>query len=200
MKKLGALVLTTLMIVGITPAAFAVEPEETAAPYSIEFDDSTLNGATKISEETYEENGRLITVTKYCTVDGSIITDTFERASIRTFSKNGTDTATRTRDMEDYGKITVTATFQWYTDPDAGIPGIGVSYVKCNSVSTSHTNVHPNIVTSKWDEFHTSEYQAFGVAKAGVTYYMYNRQNPAAYQSGSVTITCDDTGAISDNL
>ena len=198
MKKIGALLFAVLMFVGITPAAFAAEPTDTALPYSIEFNDSTLDGATKISEDTYEEDGRFITITVYRTVSGDIITDTFERGSIRTLSKDGIDTATRTRDMQDYGKITVTATFQWYTDPKAGI--IGVSYVRCNSVSTSHSNVHPNIVTTKWDEFHTSEYQAFGVAKAGVTYFMCNRLNPAAYQSGSVTITCDDTGAISDNI
>ena len=97
MKKFGALLMAVLLVVGATPSAFAAEQETVSEPYSIEFNDSTLDGATKISEETYEENGRLITVTKYCTVTGDIITDTFERSSMRTFSKNGTDTATRTR-------------------------------------------------------------------------------------------------------
>lgn len=187
-------------MVGGAPSVFAIEQANASEPYSIEFNDSTLDGSIKISEETHEENGRLITVTEYRTVTGDIITDTFERGSIRTLSKDGTDTATRTRDMKDYGKITVTASFKWYTDPDAGVPGIGVSYVKCTSVSTKHTNAHPNVVTSKWEEFHTSEYKAFGVAKAGVTYYMYNKLVPVQYQSGSVTIKCDDTGAISDNI
>ena len=198
MEKFGALLMAVLLVVGATPSAFAAEQETVSEPYSIEFNDSTLDGATKISEETYEENGRLITVTKYCTVTGDIITDTFERSSMRTFSKNGTDTATRTRDMQDYGKITVTASFQWYTDPDAGV--IGVSYVRCTGVSTKHTDVHPNIVTSTWDEIRTSEYQAFGVAEGGVKYYMYNKLVPVKYQSGSVVIKCDDTGAITDNI
>ena len=45
----------------------------------------------------------MITVTEYRTVTGDIITDTFERASLGTFSKDGTDTATGTRDMDSYG-------------------------------------------------------------------------------------------------
>jgi len=200
MKKFGALLMAVLLVLGMTPSVFAAEQETVSEPYSIEFNDSTLDGATKISEETHEENGRLITVTEYRTVTGDIITDTFERGSIRTFSKDGTDTATRTRDMKSYGKITVTASFKWYTDPNAGVPGVGVSYVKCTSVSTKHTDADPKVVTSKWEEFRTSEYQAFGVAKAGVTYYMYNREVPVQYQSGSVTIKCDDKGSISDNI
>lgn len=55
--------------------------------YSIEFDDAALKGATKLSSETYEENGRLITVTKYLTVNGDIITDTFERSAVMALSK-----------------------------------------------------------------------------------------------------------------
>lgn len=200
MKKLCALLVAVLMVMGIHTVAFAADPADTAAPYSIEFEDSMLDGATKISEETREENGRIITVTKYRTETGDMITDTFERGAISLLSKDGIDTATRTRDMEDYGKITVTATFQWYTDMDAGIPGIGVSYVRCNSMSASHKDAVSFVVTSTWDEFYTSEYKAFGVAEAGVSYYMYNQNVPMQYQKGTVIIECDDTGAISDNM
>ena len=95
MKKFGALLMAVLLVVGATPSAFAAEQETVSEPYSIEFNDSTLDGATKISEETYEENGRLITVTKYCTVTGDIITDTFERSSMRTFSFSSTSDISR---------------------------------------------------------------------------------------------------------
>lgn len=197
-RKFFAVFLITCIAMCNTSTAFAAETADVPSLYSIEFEDSTLDQCVLLSKNTYEENGRLITVTEYRTPSGDIITDTFDRSSISTFSKNGTDTATRTRSMGDYGKITVTASFRWYTDASAGV--VGVSYVKCTGMSSSHTNVHPNIVTSKWNESYTSEYQSFGVARAGVSYYMYNRLNPAAYQSGSVTITCDDTGAISDNI
>lgn len=33
-----------------------------------------------------------------------------------------------------------------------------------------------------------------------VKYYMYNKLVPVKYQSGSVVIKCDDTGAITDNI
>ena len=55
MKKFGALLMAVLLVVGATPSAFAAEQETVSEPYSIEFNDSTLDGATKISEETYEE-------------------------------------------------------------------------------------------------------------------------------------------------
>ena len=38
------------------------------------------------------------------------------------------------------------------------------------------------------------------MAEGGVKYYMYNKLVPVKYQSGSVVIKCDDTGAITDNI
>lgn len=49
MKKFGALLMAVLLVVGATPSAFAAEQETVSEPYSIEFNDSTLDGATKIS-------------------------------------------------------------------------------------------------------------------------------------------------------
>ena len=50
MKKFGALLMAVLLVVGATPSAFAAEQETVSEPYSIEFNDSTLDGATKISD------------------------------------------------------------------------------------------------------------------------------------------------------
>ena len=165
--------------------------------YSIEFDDAALKGATKLSSETYEENGRLITVTKYLTVNGDIITDTFERSAVMALSKNGTDSATRRRDLGDYGTISVTASFQWYTDPNAG--AIGTSYVRCTGMSAARSGGKDFVKQSKWEKDYSSEYKAFGTAYTKLDYYLYNGNNPLQYQSGTLKITCSDSGSISDN-
>lgn len=65
--------------------------------------------------DSYIENGRVITETVYEQPDGTIITDTLDVSAIAPFSKNGTDTATRTRTIAQWGSITIKASFKWYT-------------------------------------------------------------------------------------
>lgn len=205
MKKIFTLFVVSIMMFSSTITAFAYEGDNSteknklaSEPYSIEFDDSALDGAVVISSETYEEDGRLITVTKYRTLNGDIIIDTFERSAIMALSKNGTDTATRKRNLGDYGTISVTASFKWYTDPDKG--PAGTSYVKCTKMSAKRTGGKSYVKTSKWKKSYSSKYKAFGKAYAKLEYYLYNGKLPAQYQSGTVKITCSDTGSISDNL
>lgn len=202
MKKFISLLVSCGLILGCGVPVFALDQSEDITTtsenlHAIEFDDSVLVGAIMLSEETFVENGRMITVTEYQTAAGDIITDTFERSAIVPYSKNGTDTATRSRDLGDYGVVTVTASFQWYTDSNAGI--IGVRYVRCTGMSAKHTGASSLVEVSQWETDYSSEYKSFGTAYAQVSYYMYNKNVPMQYQSGTVKITCDDTGSISDN-
>lgn len=205
MKKYLTLFLAGALMLSSNITAFAAESNSSTEKmnissnelYSIEFEDSVLENAIKMSSETYEENGKLITITKYRTSNGDIITDTFERSAIMALSKNGADSATRTRDLGDYGTISVTASFKWYTDPDVG--PIGTSYVKCTGMSATRTGGKDFVKVSKWEKDYSSEYNAFGTAYAKLNYYLYNGKNVFQYQSGTIKITCDDTGAISDN-
>ena len=51
----------------------------------------------------------MVTVDIYRQPDGTIITDTFERSAVALFSKEGSDTATRTRNIKEWGSISITA-------------------------------------------------------------------------------------------
>lgn len=194
------MVVSTILLSIASPFAIAadVQNEPTNSLYSIEFEDSTLDGATILSEETTIENGRLITVTRYMTKEGLLVVDTFERNAIALLSSEGTDSATRTRDLGRYGKVTVTGNFEWYTDKSAGIPGIGIAYVRCTSMSASHT-VPTGYTRDVWEKTYQSEYQAFGTAYAQVSYKIYETKAPMYEMSGTVKITCSDNGTISDN-
>lgn len=201
MKKLfSLLVVSTILFSTTSTFAYAtdVQHEPIKSSYAIEFEDSTLDGATILSEETSVEDGRLITVTRYMTKDGLLVIDTFERSAIMLLSDNGTDSATRTRDLGRYGKVTVTGNFQWYTDKSAGIPGVGVAYVRCTSMSASHT-VPTGYTRDVWEKKYQSEYQAFETAYAQVSYKIYETKAPMYEISGTVKITCSDDGTISDN-
>lgn len=194
------MVVSTILLSIPSPFAIAadVQNEPANSLYSIEFEDSTLDGATILSEETTIENGRLITVTRYMTKEGLLVVDTFERNAIALLSSEGTDSATRTRDLGRYGKVTVTGNFEWYTDKSAGIPGIGIAYVRCTSMSASHT-VPTGYTRDVWEKTYQSEYQAFGTAYAQVSYKIYETKAPMLEVSGTVKITCSDNGTISDN-
>lgn len=201
MKKLFSLLMIGTVMFSMAVSANAAEVPggaDAEPPYSIEFEDSATEGATVLSEETTIENGRLITVTRYLTKDGLLIVDTFERSALTSLSDEGTDTATRTRDLGFFGKVTVTGSFKWYTDKSAGVPGVGIAYVKCTGMSASHV-VPSNCTCSTWDKDYTSEYKAFGTAYAQASYYVYENANPFHYASGTVKITCSDNGTISDN-
>lgn len=106
-------------------------------------------------------------------------------------SLKGTDTATRTRTISNWGSITIKASFKWYTK------GF-FSYVKCTGMSVSRS-LKPNVRVNKWERSYTSDYVKIGKATAKVTYYFYNSKIPVQHQNGTFKITCSDSGTISDN-
>lgn len=89
--------------------------------YYIKYDnDNLLDNATIISSESYSENNRKITTTVYKNIDGTLITDTLNTpvkvtSIVAPLSLKGTDTATRTRTISNWGSITIKASFKWYT-------------------------------------------------------------------------------------
>ena len=182
------LVIALVMSMGGTAFAAAETPR---VSYSIEMDDSAIDGAAHISSESYVEDGRLVEVDVYQQADGTIITDTFERSATALYSAEGSDTATRTRTIDQWGSITLTASFRWYTE------GL-FSYVKCTSMRATR-NLDSKAVVSTWETDYTKDYVSIGTAQASVSYYMYNREVPVQHQSGTFKITCTDEGVISDN-
>lgn len=185
-------------MLGITTTAFAYDEAKVSpeTSYSIESEDPMLDGATILSEETTIEGDRMITVIIYHTKDGLIVTDTLDRSAISTHSKNGKNTVTRKREMGNYGTISITATFQWYTNENAGI--IGTGYVRCTEMSASWTNP-TGYTCDVWETSYEDEYQSFGKAWAQVKYKIYETKAPMYEVKGTFKITCDDTGNISDN-
>ncbi len=153
--------------------------------------DSMLINAKLLSSNSYIGNGRLITTDIYEQADGTIITDILNVSAATTYSKNGSDTATRTRTISGWGSITITASFSWYTE------GM-FSYVKCSSMDASYSMVS-SAVKSTWETSYTSDYVSVGSASAQVKYSFYNKDFPAQYQNGTFKITCTDSGSISDN-
>jgi hypothetical protein len=158
--------------------------------YSIE-NNENLSNYNIISTENYIKNDRLITKTVYQQPDGTIITDTLDISAIAPASRNGSDTATRTRTISGWGSVSITASFKWYTK------GM-FSYVKCTGMSASHS-LDSRAKVSTWEKNYTKDYVSIGTAKAQVKYYFYNSKNPAQYQDGTFKITCSDEGTISDN-
>lgn len=154
-------------------------------------DDEVLQGAVLLSSNSYIKDGQQITEEVYKQADGTIITDTLSFSATAAYSKEGSDTATRTRSISEWGSVTVTASFKWYTENM-------FSYVKCTSMSASHS-LKSGAVASKFNKSYTSDYVSIGKAKAQVDYYFYNEKFPAQYQEGTVKITCTDSGTISDN-
>lgn len=189
-----ATIMTLCMIMNCNIIAFAanLSTEEPCINYSIDIEnDQALNDAIMISTNSYIENDRAITETVYKQSDGTIIVDTLNISAVAPFSKEGTDTATRKRTISNWGSITITASFKWYTE------GL-FSYVKCTSMSSSHS-LDSKAVVSKWEESYTKDYVSIGKATAQVEYYFYNSAVPFQYQEGTFKITCSDSGTISDN-
>lgn len=187
----AALVLCVVMRSDMNVFAGEIARTEPYVSYSVEIDDESLAGAIAISEENYIKNGRAITKTVYQQKDGTLITDTFDVSAVATLSKNGTDTATRTRSISGWGTITITAGFQWYTE------GL-FSYVKCTSMSASYS-LASKVKVDTWEKSYTKNYVKIGKAKAQVEYYFYNSNAIFQHQSGTFKITCSDSGTISDN-
>jgi len=191
MKYLKTLLATFFIACVAFSSNNVVYAAEQDIEYDIEIEDAYMENATVVSSDSYIEDGRLITETVYQLEDGTIIIDTFNRSAISPCSPNGSDTATRTRNIVNWGTITITASFTWYTQG-------AFSYVKCNSMSA--TKSFPNqVVVHTWDTSYTSNYVALGKASAQVEYYIYNSVNPTQHQDGTFKITCTDSGTISDN-
>lgn len=164
--------------------------EEKYVEYDIEFDEG-LEDAVLTSSSSYIEDGRLITIKEYLLPDGSTIVDTMSVSAVATLSSEGRDTATRTRKLSDWGTITITATFDWYTEG-------AFSYVKCVDMDATK-RLSSGAVASKWEKSSTSDYVSLGKAKAQVSYYIYDKDIPTNHTDGTFTITCSDSGTISDN-
>lgn len=158
--------------------------------YDIEFDEG-LEDAVLTSSSSYIEDGRLITIKEYLLPDGSTIVDTMSVSAVATLSSEGRDTATRTRKLSDWGTITITATFDWYTEG-------AFSYVKCVDMDATK-RLSSGAVASKWEKSSTSDYVSLGKAKAQVSYYIYDKDIPTNHTDGTFTITCSDSVTISDN-
>lgn len=193
-KMILSIVIALFMLISTSnTTAFAMETGDTnVPPYSIEIEgDTLLENATLLDTDSYVVNGRLTTVKTYELTDGTKIIDTLTVSAFRPYSANGTDTATRTREISTWGKITLTASFQWYTE------GL-FSYVKCTSMSASKS-LNAGAVASTWETSYTKDYVSIGKASAQVKYYFYNSKVPVQYTDGTFKITCTDTGTISDN-
>ena len=135
--------------------------------YSIEFEDDLLNNATKINEENMTYGDRITTVTTYVLADGTEVVETFTRGNnLATRSDFGSDTASRTRTIKDWGSVTVTASFKWEKSKY-------VSYVECTSVSAKH-NLNEDAKIKKWDVDKTDGKINIGSAKGYVDYHFYN--------------------------
>lgn len=198
-KKIVTGILASLLAMSsLTVTSFASAPELdfdefNRFNYSIEIeDDTTLEGATLVDYEEYFNDGKYTTVKTYIQTDGTTIVDTFTINAANPYSPSGSDTATRTRDISGYASITLTGSFDWYTE------GM-FAYVRCSSVSASKT-LHPSAGCSEWETSRTENYVSIGTANASVQYYFYDVNVPFAGKGGTFKITCDDTGKISDSL
>ena len=153
-------------------------------------EDPELIDAKLISTETYKEGRKIITETVYEQSDGTIIIDKLTVGTNLLRSAKGTDSATRTRTIENFGTISITAKFSWYTEG-------AFSYVKCTSMSATKS-ANSGVICDKWDTSYTSEYVSLGKATAQVTYQFHRKDNPANFKKGTFKITCTDDGTISD--
>ena len=193
-KRFFTIIMIVCVITGNNMTAFAatLSKEEKYVNYSITIEnDSILNSAELISNNSYIEDGRMITEAIYKQPDGTIIIDTLNVSAIATFSKNGSDTATRTRIISGWGSITITASFSWWTKG-------AFSYVQCTGMSASHS-LNSKAAVSKWNTSCTEDAVSLGKARAQVEYYFYNSEVIFQYQEGTFKITCSDSGTISDN-
>ena len=160
--------------------------------YSIEDEnDDILTDAVLISSDTYIKDGRQISVNIYELPDGTIIKDTLDISAFAQYSSEGSDTVTRKREISQWGSVTITASFQWYTE------GF-FSYVKCSSMTSSYS-INSQVIVTKWEESYTKDYVSIGKAEAKVAYKFVNSIIPTQFIDKTFKITCTDSGTISDN-
>lgn len=184
-------------------SAFVFTNSITAHIYAESADTETTGGLIEITDDTLLENaelisetssvfaGRITTVKTYELSDGTTVTDTFETGLVLPLSPNGSDTATRTRQVSDWGSVTLTAHFSWWTL-------IPFAYVECTRASASR-NLKSGVVVSGWNLTKTQGASSLGTAYAEIYYAFYSAANPIIGISGRLRITCTDTGRISDN-
>lgn len=160
--------------------------------YLIEFEDNLLDNATKISEENVTYGDRIKTITTYILDDGTEVVETFTRGnSLATRSDYGSDTASRTRTIKEWGSVTITASFKWEKSKY-------FSYVECTSVSASKS-LDSKARVKEWNVDKTDGKVSVGNAKGYVDYHFYNSSIPTQFVKGTIKITCSDEGTISDN-
>lgn len=182
-----------VIVVGMfdSTTAFAAEISESEFSYELEAEEPAIDNAEILSEKEYVKDGRKIIITTYEQEDGTIIVDTLNVGVNMLRSSNGSDTATRTRSISQWGTITITASFDWYTE------GL-FSYVRCSGMSANYS-MDEKAECSKWETSRTSNYVSIGRAEAQVNYRFHNSAFPAQYQEGTFKITCTDKGSITDN-
>ncbi len=178
------------MLLSVVAFAADINPEP-YVEYTITASDPTLDGAEHLSSDSYIENGRLITIDVYRMPDGMIVTDTLNRSAFAMYSSEGSDTVTRTKDLQSWGSITLTASFDWYTEDY-------FSYVRCSSASASH-DIDEKADIRGFNVTKSDGYIKLGTAYAQVAYKMIDKATSLMSTSGKFKITCKDNGTISDN-
>lgn len=185
------LILFVFIVNPINVVAMDDVDDSSDALIAIEIDNALLDSG-KLIDSKVKMNGEKKTIEKtYELQDGTTIIDTFEYTAIRPMSAKGNDTAQRTLTISGWATISITASFDWYTE------GM-FSYVRCYSMTTDR-KLEENVAVGKWDKSRTSNYVSIGSANAQVDYYFYNSKNPTQKKSGTFKITCKDDGTISDN-
>lgn len=189
-KSFIIVIISVLLWMGVTENVNA-EAKENTQVTKIE-KDIALDGAKLISTRKIRTGNKTIVEKQYELRDGTIVNDKLTiNSKCGVLSKNGSDSATRTRTLSGWGSITLSASFKWYTKNN-------IRYVKCTNMSASYT-MDSRVAKSKWETSYTKDYIPFGKAKAQVKYQFYNKKNPTQYQKGTFKITCTDSGTISDN-
>lgn len=150
--------------------------------------------AVLINHNVTYKDSQTVTTNVYILPDGSTIVDTIQHNFVEFYSKEGSDTVTRTKTLNGWGSLTITASFDWYTK------GM-FSYVRCSSMTAYFTpNNSHGTVTYDISTSYTSKYVAIGKASATANCTLsrhYTGELEMNYLSFS--IECSDEGTISDH-
>ena len=192
MKKFVTLLVVMLLVACFPQQVFCSDTSDAISNITVEITGDEIKGATLVSDYNYSDNGTDIIVKEYNLDDGTTISDITEVQKKALTSKRGSISTTRVRTISGWGTITISANFMWYTSGN-------FSYVKCSSMSARRSLSNSNITVSTWEKSYTSDFVAIGKAKASVKYFMYNSKVPTQYKSGTFTVTCTDSGTVSDN-
>lgn len=192
MKKIISLVLIFFVVLlNINSVVYAKQNNDVLEMDEEVEKNSFLDDAICISNDTYISNGKEVTKTVYVKEDGTKIIDTLECDAVSLYSSSGSKTATRTRQIDGWGSVVLTATFDWYTK-------VPFSYVRCTTASYDFY-LNSNVALSQIHLTHTDGYVSIGKANAKVSYFMYNKIYNAQYVDDSFKIYCSDTGVITTN-